>query len=207
MAKYPRDKLLLDRLAGGDEGAFRELVEKHHSAMLRVARGFVSSEALAEEVVQETWLAVINGLSRFEGRSSLKTWIFRILTNRAKTRGIREGRSMPFSALPKEADSAVEIERFNEQGSWIVPPARWDTEAPEELVLRQEVSQQVERAIAELPSNQASVLILRDIQGWSSEEVCDLLEISESNQRVLLHRARGRIRKSIDAHFRREDES
>ena len=151
--------------------------------------------------MQETWLAVIQGLDRFEGRSTLKTWLFRILTNRAKTRGIREGRTLPFSSL-ETADPAVESERFNGAdhnwpGHWAAPPRAF----PQERLIAAETREVIERAIAALPPTQRTVISLRDIEGWSAEEVCNALTLTETNQRVLLHRARSAVRAALEQYF------
>jgi RNA polymerase sigma-70 factor, ECF subfamily len=192
---------LVARLRSGDESAFRALIEMYHAMLVRVARMYVSSQAVAEEVAQETWLAVLEGIDRFEGRSSLKTWIFRILTNRAKTRGIREGRSLPFSSL--EADGpAVEAGRFHGDGhAW---PGHWAAQPagfPEERLLAGEAREVIERAIEALPPTQRAVISLRDIEGWSAEEVCNALTLSETNQRVLLHRARSSVRAALEQYL------
>ena len=170
--------------------------------MLRVALMYVSSRAVAEEVVQEAWLGVLRGIDSFEGRSSLKTWIFRILTNTAKTRGEREGRSIPFSALEGAGDEpAVEPDRFQAEGRWTghwaAPPSSW-SQSPESRLLGAETRQVVARAIAELPPAQATVITMRDVEGFSSEEVCNALDVSETNQRVLLHRARSKVRRALE---------
>ena len=163
--------------------------------MLRVARMYVGSRAVAEEVVQEAWVAVLNGIGRFEGRSSLKTWIFRILTNIAKTRGQREGRSIPFSSLAPDDEHAVDPDRFAEDGAWASPPRSF---GPEERLLSDETMAVVEAAIAKLPASQAIVISMRDVDGFSAEEACNALDISETNQRVLLHRARSKVRQALE---------
>ena len=191
------DALLVGRLRGGDEAAFRDLVQAMHRGLLRVAQAFVESPSAAEEVVQETWLAVVAQIDGFEGRSSLRTWIGTILCNRAKTRGVRDKRSVPFSALTPEDVEPVEPERFGKAGTWSTPPARWD-DAPESLVLRKEAREVIERELKALPEAQRTVVTLRDLEGWSSEEVCNVLEISETNQRVLLHRGRQRLRGALE---------
>ena len=200
------EQRLLERLRGGDEAAFVALIERHHSAMIRLAMVYVSRRAVAEEVAQETWLAVLQGLDRFEGRSSLQTWIFRILTNRARTRGEREGRYVPFSALAgadDEAEPAVDPDRFLPADHprwphhWAARPSSWSA-IPEERFLSQETRHYIQEAIAALPSNQQTVIVMRDIQGWTSEEVCNVLNISETNQRVLLHRARSKVRRALE---------
>jgi RNA polymerase sigma-70 factor, ECF subfamily len=203
------DEQLLEGLRRGDERAFVELVERHQPLMLRVARRYVRSPAVAEEVVQETWLGVLRGLSRFEGRAALKTWIFRILVNRAVTRAEREGRIVPFSSLAGPDDEpAVDPDRFRPagdpyQGGWKTFPLSWDA-LPEERLLARETLALVARAIADLPERQHTVILMRDIEGWSAEEVCSALEISEANQRVLLHRARSKVRRTLESYLEPE---
>jgi len=200
------DEQILVALKRGDESAFCQLVERHQSLMLRVARRYVRSAAVAEDVVQETWLGVLSGLDRFEGRASLKTWIFRILTNRAITRAEREGRVLPFSSVTgDDADPAVDPDRFRPEGDqwpggWKSFPASWDG-LPEERLLARETLALVGAAIASLPERQHVVILMRDIEGWSAGEVCEALAISEANQRVLLHRARSKVRRSLEAYF------
>jgi RNA polymerase sigma-70 factor, ECF subfamily len=196
-----KEAALVARLRAGDEAAFRALIEMYHAMFVRVARMYVSTQAVAEEVAQETWLAVLEGIDRFEGRSSLKTWLFRILTNRAKTRGIREGRSLPFSALEPD-EPAVEADRFHGAdhswpGHWAAPP----TGFPEERLIAGETREVIERAIEGLPPTQRAVISLRDIEGWSAEEVCNALTLSETNQRVLLHRARAAVRAALEQYL------
>jgi len=203
------DEQLVASLRAGDEDAFRAIVRDWHSSLLRVARIFTPSRAVAEEVVQETWLRVLGALDRFEGRSSLKTWVFRILVNTAKTRAQREGRTIPFSALQDPArvpEAAVEPERFLPDddplhpGGWAAPPHR----LPEERLLAAEAREQLAAAIDALPANQRAVISLRDVEGWSSEEVRNALDLSEVNQRVLLHRARARVRQALEDYFAEE---
>jgi RNA polymerase sigma-70 factor (ECF subfamily) len=197
---------LLARLRAGDEKAFEALVAGLYRTMLTVARTYVNDRAVAEEVVQETWLAVIQGLDRFEGRSSLKTWILSILVNKAKTRGTREARSVPFAALAAEADEpAVAPERFRGPedgfpGHWRAYPGHWPT-SPETAAQDRETLRVAMRAIADLPPAQRTVIRMRDVEGYSSEEVCAALEVSEGNQRVLLHRARSRVRSALERHL------
>jgi RNA polymerase sigma-70 factor (ECF subfamily) len=182
------------------------LVEQYHGRLLRLALLFVSDRASAEEVVQDTWLAVLTGLRSFEGRSALKTWIFSILTNRAKTRGQRDKRSVPFSALTGQhspEDAAVSLSRFTQSGSWSAPPEQWDEDTPERLLLRRETRALIEQTIAGLPPGQRAVVTLRDVEGLDSTEACNVLEISETNQRVLLHRARARIRTALEQHVQK----
>ena len=200
------DERILAALRAGDEEAFGKLVREWHSSLLRVAQIFVPSRAVAEEVVQETWLRVLGALDRFEGRSSLKTWVFRILVNTAKTRAQREGRSIPFSALQDAArvpEAAVEPERFlpddhpQHPGGWASPPR----DLPEERLLAAETRDVIAAAIEQLPANQRAVISLRDVEGWGSEEVRNALDISEVNQRVLLHRARSRVRRALEEYI------
>jgi RNA polymerase sigma-70 factor (ECF subfamily) len=192
---------LVVALRRGDESAFRWLVEMYHAMLVRVARMYVSTQAVAEDVAAETWLAVLEGIDRFEERSSLKTWIFRILTNRAKTRGIREGRSLPFSSLEPD-EPAVESDRFHGgdhpwPGHWAAAPQGF----PEERLLAAETRDVIERAIEALPPTQRAVITLRDIEGWSAEEVCNALTLTETNQRVLLHRARSAVRRALEEYL------
>ncbi|MBK9071935.1 MAG: sigma-70 family RNA polymerase sigma factor [Myxococcales bacterium] len=194
---------LIARLLANDEAAFSALIDRHHGSLLRLAQTFVSSRGVAEEVVQDTWLAVLEGLPRFEGRSSLKSWIFRILCNQAKTRGVREHRSVPFSAFGAEGDdqfAAVDEGRFTAGGHWQQPPQRWDDHTPERLLVNQRAMQHLQGALDALPPGQRAVVVLRDVEGVPSEEVCNILELSETNQRVLLHRARATLRTVLEPH-------
>lgn len=202
----PEDAALVKRLLAGDEATFTDLVERYHGRLLRLALVFVSDRASAEEVVQDTWLAVLTGLPSFEGRSGLKTWIFSILSNRAKTRGRRDKRSVPFSALTALAaddEPAVDPTRFASGGGWSAPPERWDEDTPERLLVRQETRALIDEAIAALPPAQRAVVTLRDVEGADSAEVCNILEISDTNQRVLLHRGRAKIRAALEHHVRK----
>ncbi len=200
---------LLERLRQGDEAAFALLVDRHHNALIRLAMAHVSDRSIAEEVVQETWIGVLEGLDRFEGRSSLKTWIFRILTNKAKTRGVRESRHVSFSPLGGVDDGSdeptVDQARFQSTGYWVdhwaVPPSKWDEETPEKLLLSKESGMYIEKAIDALPPSQKQVLVMRDVEGLSSEEACNILGLSETNQRVLLHRARSRVRRALEQYL------
>lgn len=202
------EKLLLAALRERDEVAFTTLVEEHGPAMHRLALTFVRRAALADEVVQDAWLGVLRGIDRFEGRSSLKTWLFRIVANKAKTRALLEARSTPFSALLAERDEpapAVLPDRFfdpegRHRGAWVSNPRPWD-ELPESKVISSETRDVIERAVLRLPEGQRLVITLRDIHGWEPEEVCNLLELSEANQRVLLHRARSRVRAALERHL------
>jgi RNA polymerase sigma-70 factor (ECF subfamily) len=204
------DAALVAALRAGDQDAFAVLVDMLYMPMLRLAMIYVPSRAVAEDVVQETWLGVLQGLNRFEGRSSLKTWIFRILTNRAKTRGQREHRSVAFSSLqPADAEPerpTVDPERFwpadhpQWANGWVSYPQSWEG-MPEERALTGELRTQIEQAIAALPPNQREVITLRDVEGWSAEETCALLSLTEANQRVLLHRARAKVRAAIEQYM------
>ena len=186
------DWALLDALRRGDDDAFAQLVAEHHASLRRVARLYVANAAIADEVVQDTWLGVIRGIWAFEGRSSIKTWIFRILVNRARTRGVREGRSASLTgALPSEPGA---------EPDW-PPPALDAGSSPEHSLLTKELGDRLRAVIDALPSNLRIVLWLRDVEGWSSEEVCNALAIHETNQRVLLHRARARARAALEAYL------
>jgi RNA polymerase sigma-70 factor (ECF subfamily) len=204
------DSELIDRLRAGDEHAFADLTARYSSSLLRVATIYTGNRAVAEEVVQETWLGALRGLDRFEGRSSLKTWIFKILTNIASTRAERERRMLPFSALAGRGEDdrspAIDPDRFfppdhdRWPGHWALGPTAWET--PEEGLLRGETRELILGEIDRLPPAQRTVVTLRDIEGWQSEEVCEALDISEGNQRVLLHRARTRLRAALEDYFR-----
>ena len=203
------DTRIVKALKAGDERVFMELVENLGPSMLRVALLFVRTRAVAEEVVQEAWLGVLSGIGRFEGRSSLKTWVFRILTNIAKTRGEREGRSVPFSSLASDdlesGESSVEPDRFLPDGDrwaghWASSPRRFDAQ-PESRLLGRETLGIVQRVVESLPEAQRVVLTMRDIAGFASEEVCEALGISEVNQRVLLHRGRSKVRSALESYL------
>ncbi len=200
---------LVQALRKGEERAFLELVNRHHAPLLRLAMLYLPSRAVAEEVVQETWLGVLQGINRFEGRSSVKTWIYRILINRAQTRGQREARSISFSAMsrPEEEplEPAVPADRFRGADDewpdhWATPPKGWGSD-PEKRLLAQETRAIIQKAIDALPPNQREVITLRDVEEWTAEEVCNLLSISETNQRVLLHRARSKVRAVLEQHL------
>lgn len=207
LALVDGDAPLLARLRAGEEAAFVELVDRYSSPLLRVALTYVPSRAIAEEVVQETWLGVLRGVDGFEGRSSLKTWVFTILVNRARTRGRRERRTVPFSALAghvtHEDSGAVDPSRFlpadHERwpGHWAAPPRRWSA-SPEQRLATKERLGLIKEAIATLPATQRTVIVLRDVEGWESREVCNALGLSETNQRVLLHRARSKVRALLE---------
>lgn len=198
------DDDLIGRLLAGDEGAFSALVMTHQSSLLRLALTFVADRAAAEDVVQETWLGVLKGLKAFEKRASLKTWIFRILVNRARTRGVRDGRTSNFSALEDPATDGPDLlDRFTAEGRWAQPPSLWRAQDPEDLLLRAETVACLEHAIGALPPAQRAVVTLRDVEGLGAQEVCNILDLSETNQRVLLHRARTRLRATLDTHLSR----
>ena len=196
---------LVRALQSGDEKVFTAVMDWYSGSLLRLAMSSVPSRAVAEEVVQETWMGVLEGIHRFEGRSSFKTWLFRILTNRAKTRGIRESRYEAFglSASSTGADEASSLEdslfvaEGSGKGHWVDPPQAWEPDTPERVLLSKECRSVIENAIERLPGTQRQVMTLRDIEGVSSEEVCNILEISETNQRVLLHRARTKVRREL----------
>jgi len=203
------DAELLSALKQRDERAFVALVERYQRPLLRLALVYCRSLAIAEEIVQDTWLGMIQGIDRFEGRASLKTWLFQILVNRARTRAEREGRDVSFSSLAEGAEApgepAVPPERFRPiddkwPNNWALPPHSWGESADAGL-LAGETMDLVKRAIAQLPSAQQQVITLRDIEGWPAEDVCNVLMISETNQRVLLHRARSRVRGALEGHF------
>ena len=204
------DEPLLIALCPRDEQAFATLVDRYHARLVRLASLFVPNQAVAEEVVQETWIGVLQGIDRFEGRSSFRTWLFRILTNQARRRGQREARSLPFAAFSasSEADElepAVAPERFllagdEWAGHWVSFPQNWH-ETPEDLLLSDETRTLVQQAVDALPSNQRIVITLRDIEGFSAAEVCSALAISETNQRVLLHRARSKVRGQLERYL------
>ena len=200
---------LVAALRRGDEAAFVTLVQRYHGLLIRLALGHVRSHAVAEEVVQETWIGVLQGIATFEGRASVKTWICRILMNQAKRRGAREQRTVPFSDLmPLEsgdAEPAVDPDRFYPAGHriaghWAAPVREWEP-SPEDEVLSAETRARIERVIAMLSPVQQQVITMRDIEGWSSADVCNVLGITETNQRVLLHRARAKVRQSLEDYY------
>jgi RNA polymerase sigma-70 factor, ECF subfamily len=204
-APVDADHALLARLRSGDESAFADVVDSWSPMLLRVARTFVSPDASAQEVVQDTWLAVVRGLNRFEGRSSLKTWVFSILANVSRTRGVREARSLPWSSLaPADAGPTVDPRRFRgPEDEWprhwtpVGSPQPWQP-SPEDATVAGEVRQRIGRALTELPARQRTVVALRDVHGLSSDEVCAALTITTVNQRVLLHRGRARLRAALE---------
>ena len=193
------DPAFLARLRGGDQAAYRALIQRFHRSLIHLAYSVIGSAAQAEEVVQDAWLAVFNGIGRFEGRSSLATWLFAIVLNRARSRAQRESRLIP---LPTEADRtnerAIPLSAFKPDGHWVEAPRLWEEIDPERVVGDRQLWQIVQSEIDRLPAGQRAVIVLRDIEGQSAEEACTLLNISSENQRVLLHRARSRIRQVVD---------
>ncbi len=192
------DHELLEDLRAGDEKAFVALVGRHNHALFYVARAFVQSDAIAEEVVQDTWMAVVRGLSKFEGRSSIKTWLVSIVVNRARSTGRRESRVLPLSS----SEAAVDPKRFDTNGLWISPPEYFSDDA-EDRVIAGLLTERIRSALDNLPESQRQVVTLRDVEGLDSKDVCRLLEISEVNQRVLLHRGRSRLRQDLETEFGR----
>lgn len=202
MSLSSEDRAVLARLEAGDESAFLELVHRHQATMVRVAMRYCRSRDVAEEVVQDTWMGFLDSLERFEGRSSLKTWLYRILVNRSITRGKRERRSVPLSALgSKSDDPVVDPSRFAKDGSWANPPLSWQS-APDRPADDAEIRAQVTSAIGQLPERQALVMTLRDVQGLETPEICELLDITPNNMRVLLHRARAGVRNLLEDYYR-----
>ena len=202
------EETLLARLRKGEEGAFDELVNKHHGALIRMAMGYVADREVAEEVVQDTWMAVIEGLNRFEGRSSLRTWVFGILIHKAKDRGVREKRHTTFSdfeSFDDENEEAIDPSRFQQSGEWAghwaFPPQPWDDQTPEKLLASQQAINAMNKAIDELPVILKDVLVLRDIEGVESQEVCEMLKITETNLYVRLHRAREWVRRAVESYL------
>lgn len=201
------DSLLLARLRKGDERAFNELVDKNHGALIRMALRYVADRDVAEEVVQDTWIAVIDGIKHFEGRSSLSTWMFSILIHKAKDRGVRESRHINFSALESSgedgSEEAVDPSRFHTSGElaghWALPPQPWDEHTPERLLASKQAFQALNQALAELPPGLRDVLMLKDVEGLESDEICERLAITETNLYVRLHRARERVRQSVES--------
>jgi RNA polymerase sigma-70 factor, ECF subfamily len=202
----PGEARLVRSLQAGDEAAFAAIVERYHSAMVRLALSYVREQSVAEEVAQETWLAVLQGIGRFQRRSSFKTWLFMILTNRAKTRGRREARSLPMSSLGSAADAgdpAVDPDRFHPQeagrwpGGWADPPRSWRN-GPEQRLLAREAGGLILEAISGLSASQRAVITVRDIEGLTAQQACEVLELSDANQRVLLHRARSKVRQALE---------
>jgi RNA polymerase sigma-70 factor (ECF subfamily) len=187
------DRELVERLRAGDEQAFVQLVSRHHAAMLRLASSFVSSSAVAEEVVQDTWVGVLRGIDGFAGRSSFRTWLLRILVNRARSTGVRERRSIAVG----DAGPVVDRARFDASGAWMSPPQHW-IEDSDDRMLAEGAADRIDTAMRQLPERQRQVVTLRDVEGLSGVEVCTVLEISDANQRVLLHRGRSHLRQALE---------
>jgi RNA polymerase sigma-70 factor, ECF subfamily len=200
------ERELIAGLRAGEDSAFMALMDMYGAMLLRLALMYVPSRAVAEDVVQDTWIGVLKGIDRFEGRSSLKTWIMRIVVNAARRRGVRDARTVPFSSLvPEDTEAAVSPDRFQGPdegfpGHWNRYPSDWRS-LPENVVTGQETTAIVMRAIAELPTQQRTVIAMRDVHGWTAEEVCAALDLSPGNQRLLLHRARSRVRAALERHF------
>jgi RNA polymerase sigma-70 factor (ECF subfamily) len=199
---------LLARLRSGDEGAFDELVNQQHGTLIRMAMGYVADRDVAEEVVQDTWMTVVGSLNRFEGRSSLRTWVCGILIHKAKDRGVREKRHTTFSAFESYDDDheeAVDPSRFQQMGEWAghwaFPPQPWNNQTPEKLLASQQAVDAMQRAIKALPATLREVLILRDVEGVEAKEACERLNITETNLYVRLHRARERVRAAVETYL------
>jgi len=203
-ASAPGERDLVRRLRGGDRNAFATLVDRHGGALLRFAITFVRDRSIAEEVVQDTWVSALDHLEGFEGRSTLRTWLFHIAANKARTRLSREGRSSPFSSLgggDGTDEPAVSPDRFDQGGMWKEPPGPWSEENPERLAQGAQTRAAIEQAIADLPELQRTVITLRDVEELETEEICNLLGITVSNQRVLLHRARAKVRLALEKYM------
>jgi RNA polymerase sigma-70 factor (ECF subfamily) len=202
-SSHPRnagdDRALVERLRRGDRAAFAALVERHSGSLLRVARALLRDLGAAEDVVQETWIALLTGLEGFEGRASLRTWLFRVLAFKARNRFHRDGRMIPFSALPQHEGGppAIDPDELAADGGWTAVPGGWTETDPERLALGAETREAIEAAIRELPEMQRAVLTLRDVEGLETDEICNLLGVTVTNQRVLLHRARLRVRAAL----------
>ena len=207
---FSDDDVLVKALAARDADAFAYLLDRYHSTLVRLAQQYVPSRAVADEVVQETWLAVIDGIDRFEQRSSVKTWLFRILVNIARSHGVKENRSIPFALTAAlEEEPAVDPRRFRRglraRGAWKRPPRPWSE--PEQRAVDSETLETIRSAIDRLPPDQREVITMRDLLGWSAAEVCDALAVSDANQRVLLHRARSKLRASLERRYDASRES
>jgi RNA polymerase sigma-70 factor (ECF subfamily) len=201
---FSDDAVLVKALAARDSDAFAYLLDHYHVVLVRLAQQYVPNRAVAEEVAQETWLAVIDGIDRFEQRSSLKTWLFRILINIARSHGVKENRSIPFATTAAlEEEPAVDARRFRRglraRGAWKQPPNPWSE--PEQHAVDAETLETIRSAIDRLPPDQREVITMRDLLGWSAAEVCDALEVTDANQRVLLHRARSKVRASLEQRY------
>ena len=193
-----QDRALVVRLLARDEAAFVSLVRTEHESLVRLALVFVRNRATAEEVAQDTWSGVLAGLAGFEGRSSLRAWIFQICSNHAMRRSAREARSTPFSALGGPDEPAVDAGRFEADGHWAHPPHAWRADTPEQILERAEAVACIGRVLDELPPAQRAVVLLRDVEGLDAAEACGVLQVSEANQRVLLHRGRSKVRRALE---------
>jgi RNA polymerase sigma-70 factor (ECF subfamily) len=200
------DHLLIENLRARDRAAFAALVREMHGSLVRLGLIFVKNRAVAEEIAQDTWGNVLASLGEFEGRSSLRTWIFRICTNRAKTLAVREARSVPLSDFEEPGEAPVDPSRFNARGMWADPPQPWTDDTPERVLDRARALEQIQHVLDEMPAMQRAVITLRDMQGLDSVDACNVLAISESNQRVLLHRARSRVRQALERVYAEEEE-
>ena len=211
VADFTDDAVLVKALEARDADAFAYLLDRYHPALVRLAQQYVPSRAVAEEVVQETWLAVIEGIDRFEQRSSVKTWLFRILINVARSRGVHERRSIPFATTAVLDDEpCVDPRRFRRfgrsgRGAWKRPPHPWGD--PEQRALDSETMETIRRAVDRLPPDQREVITMRDLLGWTAADVCDALQVTDANQRVLLHRARSKVRGALERHYDQRRES
>ncbi len=197
---------LVERLRAGDEAAFNLVVDRYHGTLVRVAMHYVADLSVAEEVAQDTWLAALEGIERFEGRSALKSWLVGIVVHKAKDRGVREKRYVPLSS-GDEADGdepAMAPSRFDASGAWAEPPRGWDDMTPERLLSSKEQVAALQRAIEALPANLREVLALRELEEMDAKDICALLKISESNLYVRLHRARERVRETMEASIGRD---
>ena len=200
----PSDDELIPKLLTSDETAYKQVVSAYHGMMVYIARSIVG-DAIADEVAQEAWVAVIKALPKFERRSSLKTWIMRIVSNTAKSRLRHESRTVNIEDSVNDSGDMISPNHFNERGHWSSPLSVWHTDTPDSMLSGTELQECIDMALKELPPLQRSVVSLRDIQGLDMESICKILDVSESNGRVLLHRARSRIREAIDEHQRAQD--
>lgn len=200
----PSDDELIPKLLDSDETAYRQVVAAYHGMMVYIAKSIVG-DSIADEVAQEAWLAVIKALPKFERRSSLKTWIMRIVSNTAKSRLRHESRTVNIEDITSNSGDVIGADRFKEGGHWSSPPSIWHADTPDSLLSSTELKSVIDNALKELPPLQRTVIALRDIQGMDMESICKILDVSESNGRVLLHRARSQIREAIDQHQRNQD--
>lgn len=200
MLSISQEQELIRRLNAGDERAFVELIEAYHQPLCRLARTFTADAGRAEEIVQESWLVVIDNLSSFEGRSSLKTWLFGIVVNKAKKLAAREAKQVTSELDELERSMRADAHRFDERGHWSKPPGRWGR-SPEDALIEARTLEIVHQLIEELPPLQRTVMMMRDVQGFTAQETCEVLQIEANHHRVLLHRARAAVREALDQHF------